>query len=57
MSTSSARVPALLQHHPVFFERLGKIDGKRMEKEGASNELALSYHLREMEFMSQVTAY
>lgn len=44
----------LLQHRPVFVERLGKLNGKRMEKEGASDQLALSYHLREMEFMAQV---
>lgn len=44
-----------LQHHPIFVERLGKLDGKRMEKQGASDDLALSYHLREMEFMAQVT--
>jgi hypothetical protein len=43
-----------LQHHPIFVERLGHLDGKRMEREGASDDIILAYHLREMEFMSQV---
>jgi hypothetical protein len=44
----------LPQHHPIFLERLGHLDGKRMEREGASDDIILAYHLREMEFMSQV---
>jgi hypothetical protein len=44
----------LPQHHPIFLERLGHLDGKRMEREGASDDVILAYHLREMEFMSQV---
>jgi hypothetical protein len=42
------------QHHPIFLERLGQLDGKRMEREGANDDIILAYHLREMEFMSQV---
>ncbi|KAF6256307.1 CRAL-TRIO domain-containing protein [Scenedesmus sp. NREL 46B-D3] len=42
------------EHHPIFIERLGQLDGKRMEREGATDDVILAYHLREMEFMSQV---
>jgi hypothetical protein len=43
-----------LQHHPIFVERLGKLDGVRIEKEGIPDETILNYHLREMEYMAQV---
>lgn len=42
------------QHHPIFLERLGKLDGNRIEKEGIADETILAYHLREMEYMAQV---
>ncbi|KAF8056433.1 SFH3 [Scenedesmus sp. PABB004] len=42
------------ERRPVFVERLGKLDGKRMEREGVSDDVLLAYHLREMEFMAQV---
>ncbi|WIA15339.1 hypothetical protein OEZ85_002004 [Tetradesmus obliquus] len=42
------------EHHPIFLERLGQLDGRRMEREGATDDVILAYHLREMEFMSQV---
>jgi hypothetical protein len=45
----------LPQHHPIFLERLGQLDGRRMQREGASDDVILAYHLREMEFMSQVS--
>ena len=40
--------------HPIFVERLGKLDGPRIEKEQISDESILKYHLREMEFMGEV---
>jgi hypothetical protein len=43
-----------LQHHPIFLERLGKLDGVRIEREGVADDTILAYHLREMEYMSQV---
>lgn len=43
------------QHHPIFVERLGKLDGKRMEREHVADDIILAYHLREMEFMAQVS--
>lgn len=49
-----ARCVLLLQHHPIFLERLGKLDGVRIEKEGIPDETILNYHLREMEYMAQV---
>jgi hypothetical protein len=42
------------QHHPIFLERLGKLDGPRIEKEGVADDVILDYHLREMEYMAQV---
>jgi hypothetical protein len=40
--------------HPVFVERLGKLDGARIEREQITDEQILKYHLREMEFMGEV---
>lgn len=39
---------------PIFVERLGLLDAKRIEKEKLTEVQILSYHLREMEFMQQV---
>lgn len=48
------RCAAAAQGHPIFLERLGKLDGRRIEEEGLSDEDILAYHLREMEFMGWV---
>lgn len=42
------------QHHPIFLERLGKLDGVRIERESVADDTLLAYHLREMEYMAQV---
>lgn len=63
--TRLPRCPALVcsicvdtpQHHPIFVERLGKLDGHRIEKEGVADETILAYHLREMEYMAQVSTH
>lgn len=39
---------------PIFVERLGCIDVALLERAGLPEETVLRYHLREMEFMTQV---
>ncbi|KAI8477280.1 MAG: CRAL-TRIO domain-containing protein [Monoraphidium minutum] len=39
---------------PIFVERLGMLDGERIEREKLTEDQILSYHQREMEFMAQV---
>jgi hypothetical protein len=43
-----------MQGWPIFVERLGMLDAKRIERAGLGEAELLSYHQREMEFMAQV---
>jgi len=42
------------QGYPIFVERLGQLDAKRIEKEKLSDEQLLAYHRVEMQFMIEV---
>ena len=43
------------QGYPIFVERLGALDARAIERAGLDERRVLEYHVREMEFMAQVT--
>lgn len=40
--------------YPIFIERLGMLNGDRIEQEGIAEEQILELHVREMEFMAEI---
>lgn len=45
--------PLCCQGHPIFVEKLGAINAKKIEELGLADTQLIAYHLREMEFMIQ----
>ena len=55
LHTTTQTTTTHTQGYPIFVERLGLLDARRLEKAGLDERRVLAYHLREMEFMAQVS--